>query len=509
MYMTREEYIYKAVEMEEKNMQEAIRIVNAGCGEYPCDYELHFMKANYAYCSNEKERAYVYYQLALSLCDNEDQEIIRENFSIIDTEQLTAKKVREELENCIKERLLSEEYTGTYQFVTKIIFSDDPFLFHQVIDQWLRYYYSLLEVISCEANHGGICVKAKKYADWRIYEKDFIKYKFAIRRVWFNFPHSIEDLIEQVQRDGVSVDFLAVLIKYSVPEKYVASMMEEISFYTASKLLKLYANWYRGINETNISLPQYIRKKQEHNVRIMNVVENKEPLDEWEESSPDEHKIAYILCVNDERYSKEIIEYLSYQILPEGYQMEILVVKNAKSMTMGYNFAMRHSNARYKIYIHQDTFIFDPYYTQNLIQILDEGGYQMLGVAGAEYLPENGVWWDCEPYAKKMCLYQDMVISILQSTTIKEETCTEVECLDGVLLATNRDLVWREDLFNHFHFYDISQSEEFRRKGYRIAVYNNRENVGVLHETSVNKSEGSKQAYEDARIQFLKEYKKI
>ena len=45
-----------------------------------------------------------------------------------------------------------------------------------------------------------------------------------------------------------------------------------------------------------------------------------------------------------------------------------------------------------------------------------------------------------------------------------------VEAIDGLLIATQYDFPWREDLFKEFDFYDASQSMEFIRKGYKVVV---------------------------------------
>ena len=49
-------------------------------------------------------------------------------------------------------------------------------------------------------------------------------------------------------------------------------------------------------------------------------------------------------------------------ILPDDYSIEIIVVHNASDMTSGYNAAMLSSDAKYKIYLHHDTFIINKIY---------------------------------------------------------------------------------------------------------------------------------------------------
>ena len=45
-----------------------------------------------------------------------------------------------------------------------------------------------------------------------------------------------------------------------------------------------------------------------------------------------------------------------------------------------------------------------------------------------------------------------------------------VKAIDGFLMATSVDIPWREDIFDGWDFYDMSQSMEFRRHGYLLAV---------------------------------------
>lgn len=52
----------------------------------------------------------------------------------------------------------------------------------------------------------------------------------------------------------------------------------------------------------------------------------------------------------------------------------------------------------------------------------------------------------------------------------REEGFMGVLAVDGHLLATQYDLLWREDLFDGWHFYDLSQCMEFMKAGYKVIV---------------------------------------
>lgn len=83
----------------------------------------------------------------------------------------------------------------------------------------------------------------------------------------------------------------------------------------------------------------------------------------------DKHKICFIICTNSEQQLQECMMYLSLLYVPEGYQTDIITVTDASSMATGYNEAMRASDAKYKIYLHQDTFIVEPYFLDYLLKL--------------------------------------------------------------------------------------------------------------------------------------------
>ena len=70
-----------------------------------------------------------------------------------------------------------------------------------------------------------------------------------------------------------------------------------------------------------------------------------------------DRKICFIICSNNQQYLEECLLYLSLLKVPKGYETEVLAIQDASSMTAGYNEGMKASDAKYKVYLHQDTFI--------------------------------------------------------------------------------------------------------------------------------------------------------
>ena len=67
-------------------------------------------------------------------------------------------------------------------------------------------------------------------------------------------------------------------------------------------------------------------------------------------------KISFIICANSESALHECEIYIRQLEIPAGYTINILPIRNASSMAEGYNTGMLQSDAKYKVYLHQDVF---------------------------------------------------------------------------------------------------------------------------------------------------------
>lgn len=79
-----------------------------------------------------------------------------------------------------------------------------------------------------------------------------------------------------------------------------------------------------------------------------------------------------------------------------------------------------------------------------------------------------------------------------------------VEAVDGFIMATQYDLPWREDLFDGWDYYDISQCMEMKRNGYKCVVPK-QIRPWCYHDNSYSKME---KYYDYAQV-FVKEYQDI
>ena len=179
------------------------------------------------------------------------------------------------------------------------------------------------------------------------------------------------------------------------------------------------------------------------------------------------YKFCFIMCSNNPQYEHECIKYINNLTIPEGYEIEIKVIRDAASITSGYNRGMLSSDAKYKIYLHQDTFIINKDFLNCLLKGFNDKATGMIGIIGTPQLDPSCVMWLGNRVGKLVsnCIYHTVKAAIGEITSP-----TEVEAIDGLLMVTQYDIPWRDDIFKGWDYYDISQSFEFRKAGYKVMV---------------------------------------
>lgn len=194
----------------------------------------------------------------------------------------------------------------------------------------------------------------------------------------------------------------------------------------------------------------------------------------------DDHQIAFIICTNDKIFLNETILYLNLLNVPDGFTTDIITIEGAESLCAGYNAGMRESHAMYKVYMHQDVLITDRDFLQKLLDIFaSDDRIGMVGVAGAPKLDRHAIMWDMPRVGN---LRSDKMNHM--DFGFHENEIIDVDCIDGLLMATQVDLPWREDIFTGFHFYDVSQSFEFHKHGYRVVVRDVADD-GIIHDCDI------------------------
>ena len=186
-----------------------------------------------------------------------------------------------------------------------------------------------------------------------------------------------------------------------------------------------------------------------------------------------DHKFTFIICTNDSLLLSECIHYINHLVIPEGYELELLTITDAVCITQGYNEAMMTSDAKYKIYMHQDVFILNKYILYDLLSIFEsDPQIGMIGMVGYEKVSSDGMMWNAERsgnlYMRKPKSPYPTLSSYRYSIT--QDIYTPVAMVDGFFLATSRDFPWNTNQLDGWDFYDAFQCIRFLSEGYKIVV---------------------------------------
>lgn len=180
------------------------------------------------------------------------------------------------------------------------------------------------------------------------------------------------------------------------------------------------------------------------------------------------------MCVNSKLFYEECIRYIEALVVPDGYELDLITITEAQSMASGYNEAMQVSDAKYKVYMHQDVFIVYPYFLQSVLNIFaSDEEIGMIGVVGAEKMPQDGVMWHDW---RRGNLYAGDIEELFNQLSYDsyryqlEDGLWNVQAIDGLIMITSKNVPWREDIFDGWDYYDVSQSFEMIRAGYKVVV---------------------------------------
>ncbi|MBK1813399.1 glycosyltransferase family protein [Clostridium sp. YIM B02505] len=213
-------------------------------------------------------------------------------------------------------------------------------------------------------------------------------------------------------------------------------------------------------------------------------------------------KVAFITSVNDEELYEESKFYAEHLIVPGDIEVEFVKIKKFNSITGAYNEGIKRSDAKYKVFMHQDVFIVNKNFIYDILQIFSlNKEIGMIGMVGCKTIPSNGVWWEANDCFGKVA---DSHIGSMEIINFKEvkDIYEEVSAIEGLIMITQYDIPWREDIFQGWHFYDISHSLEFKRNGYKVVVPK-QQSIWCIHDCGRIELDFS---YEDNRRRLIDEY---
>lgn len=374
--------------------------------------------------------------------------------------------------------------------------------------------------------------------DLELAKYHYYKLKFLLRNIDFNIgTNAIDDFVAYTDQYNVPCSLISEIVNRNIINKIkvfldisyafnkikkynmIIPFLEQIEKFSISKesICYIYSYFLYAMNEPELAL----KMMSEYNVssdtllEMEKLIKNKGSLpdfqisyDEIKEKSiigNSELTFAFIICVSNEQLFEECKLCIDSLYKPDKATIEIIPVRNAKSITSGYNIGMSLTNSHYKIYIHQDAFIINKNFIYDIVNLFNQDAdIGLIGIAGTNKIPDSGVWWETNQNIS-LSLYSDTVASCnrYQKYNSANYYYDDVSAIDGVLMATSKDIRWREDLFTGWDFYDISESMEFKKNKYKVIVPK-QDDCWCLHEGNIN---NPTEAYEYYRKIFLDEYK--
>lgn len=221
-------------------------------------------------------------------------------------------------------------------------------------------------------------------------------------------------------------------------------------------------------------------------------------------------KICFIACVNDEsQFENYCLAGLKRLIVPENISVEVLAIRGASSMAAGYEEARRASGAKYKLYLHQDLEITNENFIADILAEFRQNPQAgLIGMIGTKFLHPDCNWWDRTGdnlVGGVREIFADREYNNLDLCEFMKESWEPVEAVDGVLMATQYDVPWREDIMDGWHFYDVSQCLEYTRAGYDIMVPRQKP-LWTIHHRPMAMREGWLELWDKYRRRVMLEY---
>lgn len=182
-------------------------------------------------------------------------------------------------------------------------------------------------------------------------------------------------------------------------------------------------------------------------------------------------QIAFIICANNDLWYSECVRFIEELEVPTGYTTDVLCIQEADSITQGYNAGMQASDAKYKVYLHQDTFILNKRFIYDILAVFEQDeSIGMIGVLGAKELSKDANCYLDWRWGK---IQANDGLCMMQTDFLKQPTpknYENVKAIDGMIMITQHDVPWREDILDGWDFYDVSQSLEMQRNGYKVVI---------------------------------------
>lgn len=150
-------------------------------------------------------------------------------------------------------------------------------------------------------------------------------------------------------------------------------------------------------------------------------------------------KICFIIRGENDFLCQEVLHYISYLTVPEGYKIEY-TIKQGK-IGQAYESGMKETNATIKVYLDENIFLVDKKLLLDVVDIFEQNKYiDMIGALGYKIVRKNGK----EEYLRLGSCYKIGFGKGNENYDNSKMTrIEEVEMLDIRCLFTRGDLEWQ------------------------------------------------------------------
>jgi len=167
-----------------------------------------------------------------------------------------------------------------------------------------------------------------------------------------------------------------------------------------------------------------------------------------------------------------------------GPAVQVIVIENNARCGLGqaYNEGLDQATGVYCGFIHDDVEVTTPGWLEQLAAAVTTGGYDLVGLAGSQVLPSNGVWWAAPTGALRGEVWHREANGALTHNRygMPDDAAaglSPVVSLDGMLLFGRREHFLVEpfdtEFFDGFHYYDADLCLRW--------VMRHRRRLGVVH----------------------------
>lgn len=221
-------------------------------------------------------------------------------------------------------------------------------------------------------------------------------------------------------------------------------------------------------------------------------------------------RICFVACVNDDnQFENFCMNGLRHLKVPDDVSVEILTIRGAKSMAAGYEEARQASDAKYKVYLHQDLEITNENFISDMLaEFRRDKNVGLIGMIGTKRLHPDCNWWDRTGenlVGGAGQVFAEREYHNLDLHGLMNDDWEQVEAVDGILMATQYDVPWRTDIMDSWHFYDVSQCLEYIRAGYKVMVPRQKP-LWTLHHRPAQMRDGWLPLWDKYRRRVMLEY---